>query len=67
MSDTRPARPLCRVLSDWEVVQMYEERRRGTPTEALAERYGVSKRCAEESFRRLEATARGMGLRVEPI
>lgn len=42
-------------LSDWEVVEAYQEHRRGTTMDALAGRYGVSYKTLERAFARMRA------------
>ncbi len=54
MASKRKERPLCMLLSDWEVIEAHGERLRGAQMDVLAFRYGICQRTLRRAFQRLE-------------
>lgn len=50
----KPMQSLCQLLSDWEVEEARFDRERGTTMKVLAFRYGVSEKCLQRAFKRMD-------------
>lgn len=50
----RRSEPLSRVLSDWEVLEAYQEHERGIQMDVLAARYKLSERSLSRAFKRVK-------------
>ena len=50
----KPMQSLCKLLSDWEVEEARLSRDKGTHMKVLAFRYGVSEKCLQRAFKRMD-------------
>ena len=46
--------PIRCLMSDWEIVEAYQDHRGGTSIQCLAERYGVGLEALRKVFKRME-------------